>query len=99
MATSPHEVAGPIEAFIRQQFRVVPEDPRFSRDAHLFEGGYVDSAGVVELLMFLESTFGVKLDDDRIFSDQFTTINGIAAILTSPGWESRERDQLRAIVS
>jgi acyl carrier protein len=77
----PHEMADAIEVFIRSHFRIVASDPRFSRDAHLFEGGYVDSAGVVELLMFVESTYGVTLEDEQIFSDRFTTINGIAGIV------------------
>jgi acyl carrier protein len=77
----PPEIANTIEAFIRQRFRVVAGDSGFSRDAHLFEGGFVDSAGVVELLMFVESTWGVALEDEHIFSDRFTTINGIAEIV------------------
>jgi acyl carrier protein len=85
MTALPCEIASTIESFIRRHFRVIEKDGRFSRDAHLFEGGYVDSAGVVELLMFVESTYGIALDDEQIFSDQFTTINGIAAILTRPG--------------
>ena len=91
MATPQHEIATTIEGFIRRHFRIIEDDPRFSRDAHLFESGYVDSAGVVELLMFVESTWGVKLDDDQIFSDQFTTINGISAILTPSAASHDER--------
>jgi acyl carrier protein len=83
MATSPRDTSAEIESFIRRQFRIIDHDARFSRDAHLFEGGYVDSAGVVELLMFIESAFDVTLGDDHIFSDQFTTINGISALLAS----------------
>ena len=83
MATSPHDAGAAIETFIRRQFRIVDNDPAFSRDAHLFEGGYVDSAGVVELLMFIESTFDVTFGDEQIFSDQFSTINGISALLAS----------------
>ena len=90
MATLPHDIAGAIETFVRHQFRIIAEDQHFSRTAHLFEGGYVDSAGVVELLMFVESTFGVKLDDEQIFSDQFTTINGITAIVAAPGTKHDE---------
>ncbi|HSL20192.1 MAG TPA: acyl carrier protein [Vicinamibacterales bacterium] len=83
MATPLPDTAARIEAFIRRHFHVIDGDPGFSRDAHLFEGGYVDSAGIVELLMFIESTFGVTFGDDQIFSDQFTTINGISALLAA----------------
>jgi acyl carrier protein len=95
MAISPRETAGVIEAFIRQQFRISVDDPHFSREAHLFEGGYVDSTGVVELLSFVESTYRVTFDDEHIFSDQFTTIDGITAILTSL---ETKRNELAATV-
>jgi acyl carrier protein len=91
MATSQHEIAAVIEAFIRRQFRIVDADVGFTRDAHLFESGYVDSAGVVELIMFVGTTFGVDLDDDQVFSDQFTSINGIADIVMTCEAHSDER--------
>jgi acyl carrier protein len=92
MATSPHDIAVTLETFIRGHFHVINDDPHFSRDAHLFEGGYVDSAGIVELLMFVEDRFATKLHDEEIFSDQFTTINGIASLLASHEPRLREVD-------
>jgi acyl carrier protein len=89
MATSQHEIADLIERFIRREFRVSDEPP-FSRSVHLFESGCVDSAGVVELIMFLESTFGVKLEDDQVFSEEFTTIDGISAIVMASAIGSDE---------
>ena len=80
MVTSQAEIAPVIERFIRKQFRIDGAVPSL-RDAHLFESGFVDSAGVVELIAFLEATFSIRLDDDQVFSDDFTTINGIAAIV------------------
>lgn len=86
MATSQVEIGSVIERFIQKQFRVLDSVPDL-RSTHLFESGLVDSAGVVELIAFVESTFKVRLGDDHVFSDDFTTINGIAAIvrtLTAP---------------
>lgn len=80
MVTSQVEIADVIERFIRKQFRITETAPAL-RDAHMFESGFVDSAGVVELIAFLESTFKIRLGDDEVFSDDFTTINGIAAIV------------------
>lgn len=91
MAISRHDIAAVVESFIRRQFRVVDADAGFSRDAHLFESGYVDSAGVVELIMFVGATFGVDLEDEQVFSEQFTTINGIAEIVMTCEAESDER--------
>ena len=81
MAISQPDIATSLETFIQREFRIIAaREPRF-RDEHLFEGGYVDSAGVVELIMFIESTFNVKLEDEHVFSERFTTINGIAGLV------------------
>ena len=75
------DVAEQVERYIRIQFRVAAEDARFSRSLPLFESGYVDSIGVVELLTFLSEEFSVDLPDDALMSDEFSTINGIAAVV------------------
>lgn len=80
MVTSQVEIASVIERFIRKQFRIDGTVAPVC-DAHLFESGFVDSAGVVELIAFLESAFRIKLEDDQVFSEEFTTINGIASIV------------------
>lgn len=81
MAISSDEAAHRIEAFVRREFRVAPQDPTFSRDTHLFESGFLDSTGVLELVAFLESAFGLRLPDEELFSEEFTTINGISGIV------------------
>lgn len=82
MVTSQVEIASVIERFIQKQFRIVDTVPALRR-THLFESGFVDSAGVVELIAFVESTFKIRLGDDQVFSDDFTTINGIASMVES----------------
>jgi len=80
MVTSQAEIATVIERFIEKQFRIIDTIPSLS-DTHLFESGFVDSAGVVELIAFVESTFKIRLGDDQVFSEDFTTINGISSIV------------------
>lgn len=80
MATN--EVATRIEAFVRAQFSVSPSDNGFTRDADLFERGYIDSVGVVELLEFLRQEFSVEVPEDDLLSDEFSTIAGITGILS-----------------
>ncbi|HEX2713219.1 MAG TPA: acyl carrier protein [Candidatus Acidoferrales bacterium] len=75
-------IVNSIETFIRREFRILADDPGFSPDVHLFESGYVDSAGVVELIAFIEATFGVKLEDEHIFDERFTTITGISSVVS-----------------
>lgn len=83
MVITQHKIAQPVERFIRMRFGVLDTDPGFHRDAHLYEGGFVDSAGVIELIAFVESRFNVKLEDEDVFSEVFTTINGISAVVAA----------------
>ena len=70
-----------IEGFIRTQFSISPTDPWFDREADLFEQGYVDSVGVVELLGFLQKDFDVEIPDDDLLTDDFSNIAGITRIV------------------
>jgi acyl carrier protein len=79
---TPAEIAERIERYVRIQFRVTSGDARFSRSVPLFDAGYVDSVGVVELLAFLSDEFAVHLPDDALMSDDFSTIDGIATIVS-----------------
>ena len=75
------QVGDRVEEFVRTQFRVSPNDSRFSRSQRLFEMGYVDSVGVVELLAFIGQEFQVNLPVEVLMSDEFSTIDGIASIV------------------
>jgi acyl carrier protein len=70
-----------VEEFIRTRFRVRPADDHFSREVNLWEEGYVDSAGVVEMIAFLETTFSVTLPEEVLFDPDFTFIRGIARLI------------------
>lgn len=70
-----------IEDFIRDRFRVSPEDDGFGRDVDLFEHGYIDSLGLAELYTFLESEFGMVVTAEVVASDEFMTISGIADVV------------------
>lgn len=83
MVTPHDDIAAKVEQFIRSRFRVLETDSLFSHDVDLFDSGYVDSVGVVEMISFLEATFEIKVPEDSLFSDEFTTIDGISKIVQS----------------
>jgi acyl carrier protein len=75
------DIAGRLEVFVKEQFNISPTDQTFSRDADLLDGGYIDSVGVVELLEFVSTEFGVEVPETDLLSDDFTNIEGIARIV------------------
>lgn len=78
---NPAEVADRVETFVRRQFNVSSSDPGFDRRIDLFESGYVDSVGVAELLEYLTQQFDVEIPESELFSDEFSSIEGIASIV------------------
>ena len=81
----PEDTEKVVEEFIRSRFRVRPDDDHFSRDVNLWEEGYVDSAGVVEMIAFIEQTFSITLPEEILFDPDFTYIRGIARLIASQG--------------
>lgn len=75
------DVADSVETFVRQQFNVSDSDPGFNRAVDLFESGYVDSVGVAELLEYLTQEFEVEIPENDLFSDDFSSIDGIASMV------------------
>lgn len=80
LASREHVLASQLEAFVRTRFRIRDDDPGFSRATNLWEEGYVDSAGVVEVLAFLEEKIGARLPEDLLFEPAFATVEGMARI-------------------
>jgi acyl carrier protein len=74
------EIECHIDGFVRSSFDVPPDDPVFGRHADLLDG-YLDSVAVVELVEHLEQHFGIRIADDDLLSDDFSTVAGLAKIV------------------
>ena len=44
-------------------------------DASLLKSGIIDSLTLLQLIAFIEETFGVTLEDDELLPDNFETLN------------------------
>ena len=68
--------------YIRENFLYTRPDYALHEDENLMGKGIVDSMGMVELITFLQDTFGVRPSDDEITEDNFATLRRIAAYVT-----------------
>jgi acyl carrier protein len=82
LEVTPVAIADGLEAFVRNQFKVNSNDSGFTREADLFDRGYVDSVGIAELLEYLRQAFDVEIREEDLFSEEFSSINGIARIVS-----------------
>ena len=74
-------IAPELEQFIRTRFEVPEDDAEFGTDVDLWEEGYVDSAGVIEVVSHLEERWRVKIPEQALFDPRFTTIDGMAEVI------------------
>lgn len=81
MATSQSNIAIALEQFIREIAQITEGDSEFTRTAHLFDAGYIDSLGVVSLMEFIETRFGIELREDDLFDERFATIEGMSGVI------------------
>jgi len=51
-------------------------------DESLLEAGVIDSAGMVDLIAFLEGTFGITIDEDDMIPENFDSLGAITAYVT-----------------
>ncbi|HEX8995004.1 MAG TPA: acyl carrier protein [Ktedonobacterales bacterium] len=47
-------------------------------DAPLVEQNILDQTGIVELVLFIEETYGVQVADDEVTPENFDSVNAIA---------------------
>lgn len=71
-----------IRAFIVSQFLFGVEDG-FSRTTRLFETNTVDSMGLVELTSFLQEKFRIRIEDEELKIENFSSLDRIAEFVRS----------------
>ena len=70
------EIKEQVRAFITSNFYVA--DPASLEDnASLLDRGIIDSTGVLEVIYFIEETFGIKVEDSEMLPDNLDSIEKI----------------------
>lgn len=49
----------------------------------LLEAGIIDSVKMLELITFIEETFGIKVDEDDLFPENFDSLQAIEEFINS----------------
>lgn len=71
-----------IENYIREHFGI-DDDPDLTLDTHLFDEGFVDSLGAVEIVCFVENTFSIEITQKDLTLYPMNTINEISTVVKS----------------
>lgn len=70
-----------IERFIVEEIALGTGVESIDHDEDLLAQEVIDSHGIVELVGFLESKYGVKIGDDDLLPENFRSVNSVAAFV------------------
>ena len=72
------EIKNKVREFITTNFYVA-DATKLADNTSLLDQGIIDSTGVLELVSFLESEFGIQVGDMEIVPDNLDSIDAVAA--------------------
>ena len=76
------QIISDLEKFIASQILKQP-DRKISADEPLLSSGLIDSFSLMDIALFVEDTFGVRIEDTELNANTFDTLSQLAALITS----------------
>ncbi len=74
------ELKNKIKSFVSDYF-IKDSGIDIAEDTSFLDKGIIDSTGVMELVSFLEETFGITMDDAEIIPDNFDSIEKLVTFV------------------
>ena len=75
------KIAEKVESFIEENV-VFEEEAKPSRDQALLETGIIDSTSILELVAFLEETFGITVEDEELLPANLDSVDKITSFVS-----------------
>lgn len=69
-----------VREFVVENF-LFGDGDRLQEESSFLEEGIIDSTGILELVMFLEETYGIKIQDDELVPENLDNLRNIARFL------------------
>lgn len=71
-----------LETFIAKKILKQP-NRKIGADEALISGGVIDSFSLMDLALFVEDTFGVRIEDTELNAQTFDSLTQLAALIES----------------
>lgn len=69
-----------LKEFVAQTF-LFAQDRDLKDEDSFFELGVIDSTGLLELVVFLEDHFGIKIDDSDLIPENLDSVQAVTAFV------------------
>jgi acyl carrier protein len=70
-----------VRSFILTNYLFTDDAKALDDAASLMQGGTMDSTGILELIMFLEEKFGIKVADEEMVPANLDSVNNVVAFV------------------
>ena len=93
---SESEIVERTRGWVRENFLYMRSDWKLGADDPMLGSGVIDSVGVIELVEFLQRTFGIEIADQEITETNLGSLNAVGRFInqkrhTGTGAERRPR--------
>ena len=79
-----------LREFIFSNFLFGDSEDALEDSDSLIEKGVIDSTGVLELVSFIEETYGIRVEDDELVPENLDTIADLTAYVLKKHVEAQE---------
>lgn len=77
MPTETASVEARVRHYILENLLFSDDDSELPNDASLLDRGIIDSTGVLEVVMFLEEAFGIRVKASEMLPENFDSVDNI----------------------
>ena len=87
MSTDANAIRAKVRGYILENLMFSSNPADLADDVSLLDRGIIDSTGVLEVVMFLEESFAIKVKDSDMLPQNFDSVNHITRFvqtLTAP---------------
>jgi len=70
-----------VRNYILENYLFTDDQSELTNDVSLLERGIIDSTGIMELVLFIEEAFGIKIDDDEMVPENLDSVDNIISFI------------------
>ncbi len=70
-----------IREFILENFMIGDNEEDLDSNDSFLEKGVIDSTGILELIMFIEETYDIEVEDDEVIPDNLDSVNKVCSYI------------------
>lgn len=71
-----------IREFIFENFLFNADDKALDNDASFLETSIIDSTGMLELVSWIQDTYGIEIDDSELVPENLDSVNRLAEFIS-----------------